>query len=76
MLHIGKTTLWEKEVAHCGISPKQANNNANNAKNGLRVIISTEKQLSGITRKTAEKNVFRVILNTCNCDKIITRNFY
>ena len=61
MLHIENTTMWVKAVAHCGTSPKQANNNANNAKNGLRVIISTEKQLSGITRKTVLKNKFRVI---------------
>lgn len=61
MLHIGNTTLWGKSMVHCGTNPKQANNNANNAKNGLRVIISTEKQLSGITRKTAIKIKFRVI---------------
>lgn len=62
MLHIGNTTLWDKAMAHCGTRPKPANNNANNAKNGLRVIISTEKQLSGITRKMVFKIKFRVIV--------------
>jgi hypothetical protein len=62
MLCTGNTTLWGKAVARCSTNQKPANNNANNAKNGLRVIILTEKQLSGITRKTVFKIKFRVIV--------------
>ena len=64
MLCTVNTTLWGKAVAHCSTSQKPANNNANNAKNCLRVIISTEKQISRITRKMFFKIKFRVIVKS------------